>query len=275
MPNIDRLLIRLTRIPGVLYLWRKFPIGAVPTRVRFALWPRPPYAYGLFRAAELAKNLKLDGLSAIEFGVAGGDGLVALEAIAEEVSRYWEIPIKVYGFDTGEGMPAPCDYRDLPHVWKKGFYRMEVEALKSRLKTAKLILGDVDKSVPPFLADPTLLPIGFISFDLDFYSSTKKALRIFTGDARTTLPRVFCYFDDIFFPEFACHNESVGELCAIREFNELHQAQKLYPLHLLRNTQPHPAPWHDQVYIFHNFEHPLYCVNVAPTDQRWGQLPLT
>ena len=31
----------------------------------------------------------------------------------------------VVGFDTGEGMPAASDYRDLPHIWSKGFYKMD------------------------------------------------------------------------------------------------------------------------------------------------------
>lgn len=77
--TIDRFLIRLTRVPGVLYAWRRFPISPAPVRVRFGVWDRPEYVYGLFRAAELAKRLKLPGVSAIEFGVAGGNGLVALE----------------------------------------------------------------------------------------------------------------------------------------------------------------------------------------------------
>lgn len=266
--TIDQLLVRVTRVPGVLKLWRRYPIGSVPTRVRFGVWRRPEYAYGLFRAAELAKSLKLPGVSALEFGVAGGNGLVALEAIAREVSQHLRIPIDVYGFDTGAGMPAPRDYRDLPHVWDQGFYPMDVAALRARLETAKLILGDVEDTVPAFIAEPTLLPVGFIAFDLDFYSSTQKAFRIFSGNGRITLPRVYCYFDDIFWPEFACHNEYVGELCAIREFNEQHEARKLLPLHLLRNIQPHPARWHDQIYVFHNFQHPLYCVNIAPAG--WG-----
>jgi hypothetical protein len=64
--------------------------------------------------------------------------------------------------------------------------------------------------VPPY-------PVGFVAFDLDYYSSTTVAFRVFEKEH---LPRVHCYFDDTIWPESAYHNEYIGELCAIREFNE-------------------------------------------------------
>jgi len=268
------LLMRLARVPGSMYIWKKFPIGSIPIRVRFGLWDRPEYAYGLFRAAELAAQLGVPGISAIEFGVAGGNGLLAMESIASEVSRHFDLSISVYGFDTGVGLPPPEDYRDLPHVWGGGFYQMDVPALKAQLKHAKLILGNVRDTVQTFVADTERFPVGFVAFDLDFYSSTRDALQVFTGDTATTLPRVYCYFDDICHPEFACHNEFVGELRAIREFNEQDEWRKVVPPHLLRNTQPRHEKWQDQIYVFHNFQHPLYGVNIAPGGNRWGSLPL-
>src|SRR5207302_19401 len=81
-------------------------------------------------------------------------------------------------------------------------------------------LGPVSETVPPFLATPNFPPIGFISFDLDYYNSTKQAFQIFAGRAEMRLPRIYCYFDDIVFPPWACHNDHVGELLAIREFNQ-------------------------------------------------------
>jgi hypothetical protein len=73
---------------------------------------------------------------------------------------------------------------------------------------------------------------------------------------------VYCYFDDILYPEFACYNPWTGELCAIREFNEERKEVKLCPLHLLRWMRPHPEPWNDQIYVLHDFRHPLYSVNL-------------
>src|SRR5580658_9317485 len=125
----DRLLARLTKIPGARSLWTRFPIGSVPTRVKYGIFDRPHYAYGVYSAADLAKRLGLDAIQVIEFGVAGGNGLVALEAIATAVETDLGIRIHVCGFDSGGGMPAPVDYRDLPHVWDQGFFAMDVPKL--------------------------------------------------------------------------------------------------------------------------------------------------
>jgi hypothetical protein len=267
------LLRRITQIPGARSLWCRFPVGALDLRVRYGIFSRPHYAYGVYAAADLAARLDIPAISVIEFGVAGGRGLLALEGIAKEVSRALSVNIAVYGFDSGTGMPAPVDYRDLPHVWKQGFYEMDQATLKASLKHAHLILGDVANTVPTFLGTGDIAPVGFIAFDLDYFSSTKAALRVFEGGPKSHLPRVFCYFDDIIWPEFAYHNEYMGELCAIREFNAEHTYLKVTPIHMFSHTRPHPAPWNEQMYVFHDYQHPLYCVNVTPKDAG-TQLPL-
>src|SRR5579885_3214170 len=151
--SFDALLRRLNQIPGARSLWGRFPVGSLGLRVRYGIFARPHYAYGVYTAADLAKRLNIPAISVVEFGVAGGSGLVALEAIAAEVSRALGVNIAVYGFDSGEGMPAPMDYRDLPYVWEQGFYKMDAAALKAALKQATLILGDVADTVPAFLQD--------------------------------------------------------------------------------------------------------------------------
>jgi hypothetical protein len=271
---LEMLLRRLTQIPGARSLWCRFPVGPLDLRVRYGIFSRPHYAYGVYTAAELAARLHIPAISVVEFGVAGGRGLVALEGIAKEVSRDLGINIAVYGFDTGKGMPAPVDYRDLPHVWEQGFYEMDEAALKASLKQANLILGDVASTVPAFLRTPDLPPIGFVAFDLDYYSSTKAALRLFEGSPESHLPRAFCYFDDIMWPEIACHNQYTGELCAIREFNAEHVNLKVTPIHMFSHTRPHPAAWNEQMYVLHDYQHPLYCVNVTPKGARHTQLPI-
>ena len=149
---------------------------------------------------------------------------------------------------------------------------MDVEALRKRLlPMTQLFIGDLAETIPQFLASAPA-KIGFIAFDLDYYSSTVQAFTIFNTDS--LLPRVYCYFDDIIWPETACYNEYVGELCAIREFNSAHQDQKLCPIHLLRHTQVHPAAWNDQMYVLHRFSDPLYSVNITPQDVRHTQHPL-
>jgi hypothetical protein len=116
---------------------------------------------------------------------------------------------------------------------------MDVDRLAARLTIAQLVLGDVAHTIPEWVSRPDILPIGFIGFDLDYYSSTRHALKVFDGSARTRLPRVTCYS---VWPERACHNEFVGELLAIREFNEVHRDRKLSPIHLLRTRDGFPLP---------------------------------
>ena len=257
----DRVLRWITVLPEVVALWRRVPIGSVAVRTRYGAWPRPHYAYGVFHAAQQAKLLGLGEISVIEFGVAGGNGLLALQSLARDISHHFGIRISVFGFDTGQGMPVATDYRDLPYVWGSGFYKMDQDRLKAQLRPdTHLILGDVTQTVRQVLE--TSPAIGFISFDLDYYHSTKGALTAFDLPHSTRLPRVYCYFDDILFPEYACHNPSTGELCAIREFNEERTNVKLHPLHLLRWMRPHAEPWNDQIYVLHDFQHPLYSVNL-------------
>jgi hypothetical protein len=269
-----RILDQLIKIPGFLGAWRKFPLGSVDTRVHYDVWSRPHYAYGLHAAADLAAALGIKEIAAIEFGVAGGRGLLALEDAAEQIEKASGVSIKIMGFDAGVGMPDPLDYRDLPHVWGKGFYEMDVPALKKRLRRAELILGDVGESVRALVRGRTTPPIGFISFDLDYYSSTKKAFEILDVPAEFRLPRIFAYFDDILWPERACHNPYTGELLAINEFNCDHKMMKICQIPHLRWMRPRAAAWNEQIYVVHDFEHPLYTRNITAEGADARQLRL-
>jgi transcriptional regulator with XRE-family HTH domain len=269
----DRILSRLTQLPGARSLWERFPVGSIDTRVRYGIFERPHYAYGVYSAADLARRLGIPTISVIELGVAGGRGLLALERLAGAIGAYLGVEIRVAGFDSGKGMPPPSDYRDLAHVWGQGFYQMDVSKLKARLSPdTELILGDVADTIPAWNPKGK---IGFVAFDLDYYSSTKTAFRLFQGkDAETRLPRTYCYFDDLRWPEHACHNEYIGELCAIQEFNAEHEHQKICPIHMLRYTRIHQEPWNEQMYVLHDFRHPLYCKNVTPAGEAYIQIPL-
>ncbi len=264
----------LSTVRNGLRMMRHLPIGSVETRVRFGIWPRPAYAFGVYSATRLARSLNIPGITVIEFGVAGGRGLIELEKLAVKIGEHAEVKVAVLGFDGGHGMPPPKDYRDLPHVWAQGYYQMDFERLKTKLKRASLRIGDVGQTVPQLLSEDRLDPIGFVSFDLDYYSSTKNALGIFEGSHATRLPRVFCYFDDVIWPEWAYHNEYTGELCAIREFNEEQPCRKICKIPNLSLLRARAEPWNEQFYVMHDFDHPLYTVNVAPNGNHHKQLPL-
>ena len=82
--------------------------------------------------AEQANREGIDQISVIEFGVATGVSLLALERIAAAVEETSGVRISVYGFDAGPGgLPELIgDYRDCPDVWRAGDFPMDVEALK-------------------------------------------------------------------------------------------------------------------------------------------------
>src|SRR6516225_8548785 len=86
----------------------RFPC-AVATRARWDISPRPNYLVGTLFAAGQARGQGIPQISVIEFGVAGGNGLLALQAEAEAVEQANGVAIRVYGFDAGPGgLPSFC-----------------------------------------------------------------------------------------------------------------------------------------------------------------------
>lgn len=224
-----------------------------------SLYRRPQYVWGVLSAADLAKNLQIERISVIELGVASGQGLRSLEAISKKVEDILEMQIDVYGFDSGEGLPKPVDYRDLPNLWTEGYFPMDQEKLMANLDKAKLYIGLVKDTIKKFsLSSPA--PIGFIAFDLDLYSSTKDAFQLFaTSNDNLFLPRIHCYFDDVWGWTYSDWN---GELLAISEFNQennLKKISKIYGLRYLLDIKD--SYWTEQMYLLHIFDHDLYNKN--------------
>jgi hypothetical protein len=218
---------------------------------------RTNYTWGVLQAAHLAHALNVQHLSVIEFGVAGGDGLVALERAAQKTEALLDVKIDVHGFDTGRGLPKSNDYRDLPNCYSESQYVMDVDQLRDRLRSARLHIGLVADTITTFIASSPP-PIGFIAFDLDYYSSTVDAFTILEADEALLLPRVHCYFDDIM--GFTC-SEFTGERLAIDEFNSTHRLRKISPIFGLKYflRPDHGAQqWSEMFYLAHIFDHPLY-----------------
>jgi hypothetical protein len=218
---------------------------------------RPNYTWPILHAAAIASRRGPERVSVLEFGVAGGSGLVAMEAAAVAAGSALGVGIDVYGFDTGQGLPCPRDLRDVPFAAREGYFPMDQKRLRARLKRADLILGDVASTVASFLdSDPA--PIGFMSFDLDYYSSTKDALAVLMGDARCLMPRILCYFDDVHGYPWGDFN---GARLAINEFNSAQADRKIAQLHGLKYMLP-PSEfdqrWPDAMYVAHVFDHPSY-----------------
>ncbi len=233
-----------------------FLFGTYRKKIAYDLIPRQSYACGIDLACRTAKRFGINKLAIIEFGVAGGGGLLNMISIADHLKRETGIEFKVIGFDTGSGMPDPTDFRDHPEQYNEGdipMYNQEA-LIKSLPFNAKLYLGDVgDRLVDFFNEFPPDYKIGFISIDLDYYSSTKKALEVLKGDADKYLPFIPMYFDDV---NDISHNEYCGELLAIKEFNqdknEIRKITKLNQLKVWRLFK-HPF-WLDRMYMGHIFD---------------------
>ncbi len=248
-------------------LIKKYELGSYQERLKLGAMHRPHYGYCVYHGANLAKKLGYQQISFLEFGVAGGNGLLALEYHAEQVSKLLSIDISIYGFDTGEGLPKPIDYRDLPYHWKESFFKMDVPALKNKLKSSTLVLGNVKETVDNFFNTYNPAPIAGVMIDVDFYSSTVDSLGIFDHEEKYFLPRIFCYFDDTIGSETELYNDYTGMRLALNEFNQNHDTKKFgKPYHLLSRNQI--KPWYHQIFIYHDFNHSKYNQFISQENQQ-------
>lgn len=252
---------------SIRWLIKKLSLGNYLSRLNINSINRANYAYCVYNAASLAKKLGYSGISVIELGVAGGKGLLALEECSAQIQKLLSIDIEIYGFDIGEGLPEPLDYRDLPYHWKKEFYKMDVKKLTNQLQNAKLILGDVKDTVNSFFDKYSPKPIGAVMFDLDYYSSTFHALKLFDAEEKYLLPRIFCYFDDIEGGEVEMYNDYTGVRLAMNEFNKNHDAKKIAKIYY-RSEKLIAENWYRRIRIFHNFKHSNYNDFVGEANQQ-------
>jgi hypothetical protein len=228
---------------------------SVSTRALWDLSDRPEYLVGVLYAARRALRERAQEISVIEFGVAGGNGLLALEREALAVQRELGVSIKVYGFDNGRaGLPPFIgDHRDHPDKWKPGDFPMDEALLRSKLDPrTTLVIGNVEETLPTFFDDPGVPPVGFVAFDLDLYSSTTHALRVLCMPSKRSLDHVALYFDDT---AHAISHHRAGELLAIHEFNQTNDHVTIDRWRGIKNHRPFPeAPYLEKLYIAHDLE---------------------
>lgn len=232
-------------------------IGRLPvsvrTKSRWDVASRPQYLTGVLAAADEALREGVAEISVFEFGVAGGNGLLALGDISALVEAETGVRIAVYGFDTGSGLPELTgDYRDYADHWRPGDYPMDENALRRRLRrNTTLVIGNIRNTLPQWL--PRIRQtIGFVAVDVDVYSSTCDVLRMFIGPGRRMLRRVFMYFDDVDLMFTHCF---AGELLAIREFNEAECGVKIDHWRGISKHRPFPkAAWMSRMYIAHDLD---------------------
>jgi hypothetical protein len=239
--------LNLLSVPVVLF-------GSFRAKVAFDLVLRHHHAFGLLKAADWAKQIGIDRVSALEFGVASGTGLINMSRVAKKVTRETGVEFEIVGFDTGTGMPAPQDYRDHPEYYHTGDFAAHDYALLREATHAGMFVGNVRDTLQHYAAANNA-PIGFISLDVDYFSSSVDALQILVAENPARfLPWVVLYLDDV---EKEGHNPFCGELAAIENFNTKQSHRKICKFNFLRSTRIFQRPpWIDHMYVAHIFDHP-------------------
>jgi hypothetical protein len=202
-------------------------------------------------------KIGLKEISVFEFGVLRGDGLLDLCATCQRITEDTGFKFQIFGFDSDVGMPPITDYRDHPEIWYTGQFKVDHDLLRNRLPSnARLIVGDIAKTIEPFCKENlnAECPVGFVSIDVDLYSSTKSAFKLFKkGKPEFYLPAVVMYFDDV--NDMITLNSWCGEALAIKEFNRASKYRKIEEKWTRQNSPN--AGWHDQMHCCHILDHPV------------------
>jgi hypothetical protein len=222
---------------------------------------RPHYGYLVMKSFEEAERLGLSRFSILEFGCAGGSGLIDLEYHVSRFEKYYNIQADIYGFDAGDGLPPSEDYRDVLYLWQEGDYKMDKFKLLKILRRSEVIIGDINVTLPSFLERENLSPIALVFQDMDYYSSTFNSLiHLKNSREEIVLPRVRMYFDDTLYT-----GKSIGELLAISDFNVLSENSKIERVEL--EAEFLSAYWHRWIYLgkkfyfLHFYTHSKYNLN--------------
>jgi hypothetical protein len=234
-------------------------LGTFKQRLKYDAILYPAYAYGMYCAALQAKSLGLNKISAIEFGVGTGNGLIAMEKHAIEIYNLTGVEFEIYGFDSGKGLPKPTDYRDQGYFWNESDFVMDQKKLENNLSFSNLVIGDIKSTIDTFINDRLTFPIGFISFDLDYYSSTIASFEIFKINDDLLLPRIECYMDDVSSTDLLVASRGTGVLRAIGDFNNsTREEKKIFRKKNVSHSRRIPSSWNKKVYVFHSFDHSKY-----------------
>jgi hypothetical protein len=218
----------------------------------------------LYEGCLEAKKLGFNEVCVLELGVAQGNGIMALEKYKKRIQKVLNIKIDIYGFDMGTGMPEISIPEDLPFYWKQGQYRTDKELLEKNTNS-KIFFGNVKNTVDEFIKiNPKT--ICCIFFDLDLYSSTLNFLNQIPKLEKYMLPRVLCYFDDLY-TVYNYNGQCNGELKAIDDFNKKNLDYKLsysidhihsYKFPLAKST----------ILTIHSFKHKLYNKYIGREDDK-------
>ena len=219
---------------------------------------RPHYETLMYESAKNAIKLGHRKIDVIELGVAGGNGIKSLLNYKKKIENILNIKINIIGFDSGSGLPTVNNKKDLPFFWKEGDYTNrnlnELEKINDNLRIYE---GNISSTITDYISHNSN-KIGLILFDLDLYTSTKIFLDNITklSENNLLLPRVFCYFDDLFIADYHL-DDTNGEPFAIKEFNDNNENLKLGKTFDHINDFKFPLA-KGQVYTLHDFNNSDY-----------------
>lgn len=232
--------------------------GTFRQKESYGLIHRPNYAYGMLRAADMARFAGKKKATVCEFGVATGNGLMNMVELAAMIKTETGIELRVVGLDSGQGLPIVEGYADHPELWSPGDFAMtNRDDLRRRVgDRAELIFGDIADTVDGFVASlDESAPLAFISVDVDIYSGSKSALRSLTGRPELYTPAISIYLDDT---QFFFANRWCGELLAIEEYNQLNAMRKIDEDRSLPGHRPDSITyWYRSMYVCHILDHEL------------------
>jgi hypothetical protein len=190
-------------------------------------WIHFPFAWGTPEAQELqtiiwkidsrmwkgfltkVRDENIEG-DLLEFGVSGGNSLGELIQYTEELG----LPIKIYGFDSFEGLPEPSA-RDVA-FWHKGQFAASFETVSQKLKVesrpnVSLIKGWFSDTLARPDVEANIRRVAFARVDCDLYQPAVECLSFLEN--RLTDGAYLC-FDDW------TDNPETGETRAFFEFFE-------------------------------------------------------
>lgn len=188
------------------------------------------YLLGSVIAAVQARMAGNEGIVLIEFGVASGNGLRQLAFVASLIERYLGLAVIVIGFDGGDGLPTLRGAEDHPELWDANQFPMgSRDSLLRDFSSAsrRLVLGRIEETIGELNAlDYSRYRLGFVSVDVDLYSSTVPILNFLGScDPGLLLPATVVHFDDAYLAW--TYSMLAGEERAIEEFNRAHDRRRL------------------------------------------------
>ena len=219
---------------------------------------RPHYETIVLESVLQAKKIEYKKVSILEVGVAGGNGIIALENYKKKIEKITNVKIDIYGFDSGEGLPDSNNKFDLPFWFSTGDFKIDKQKLNEKIKS-KIFFGDIKDTFKEFIkTNPAIISAIFV--DLDYYTSTKNFLNQLPEFKNFLSPRVYCYFDDVFnYNHYS--NEHNSELLAIKEFNNENDDIKIGKS--VEHSTDFKFPLgRENLFMLHNFNHKDYSKNV-------------